>query len=535
MTLLALLACTDYNISGTTDATDQLTDDRVPDIDVTPMEINFGALDVGEAAQATEIVTITNNGEGDLHLTSIVLNDTDTPYDVMPVGSVLVPPGGSTTFGVIFAPETAQTYPASVFIDSDDPDEPTVEVQLTGDGIAPIIEVSPQEYDFGMQYIGCDNLQPLTIRNVGNQNLVVDNFTYNTGSEDLYFDSGEDVNGALPWEISPGGEVEVWVDYAPLDEYQDVAYLMIDSNDPFSPTYMATQTGTGALYGENVDAFQQPIKGATDIMFAVDWSCSMWDDIANVQSNFSTFVSTLASMDSDYHLSVVTEDDGCVNGYQPYIDNTMSLSDQESLFDTMLCEQPNGSYCSSMGSNTERAFMLLEAALSNSNLSNGGCNEAFYRESATLALIGVSDEPEQSVNPYTYYVTLFQSLKADSDDVVVHAIGGDYPQGCGGNQAYTGMYEATVATGGLFLSICATDFGSHLEQLAEGSAADLTSFELTDYPVPETIEVVVNGFTTTIGWAYNAVDNTIDFEDDYVPEGGSTIEVSYALQGDCDG
>ena len=97
------------------------------------------------------------------------------------------------------------------------------------------------------------------------------------------------------------------------------------------------------------------------------------------------------------------------------------------------------------------------------------------------------------------------------------------------------MYEATVATGGLFLSICATDFGSHLEELAEGSTTDLTSFELSDYPVEETIEVVVNGFTTTTGWSYNAVDNSIDFEQDYVPEGGSTIEVDYALQGDCDG
>ena len=534
MTLLALLACTDYNIQGTSEATDQITDDRVPDIVVTPMNIDFGALEVGSGAQATEIVTISNEGEGDLHLTGISINDPDAPYSLLPVSSVLVPPGQSADFGVVFAPETALSYPAVAYIESDDPDEPTVEVTLNGDGIAPIIDVSPQEYDFGQLYIGCDNLQPLVVSNIGNDNLEVTAFTYNTGSEDLFFDMDEEVNGALPWSLSPGAEVEVWIDYAPLDEYQDVAYLMVDSNDPFSPTFMATQTGLGALYGENTDVFEQPIKGATDILFALDWSCSMYDDIANVKSNFSTFVSTLASLDSDYHVAVVTEDDGCINGYQPYIDNTMPLADQTDLFDTMVCEQPAGNYCSSAGSNTERAFMLLEAALKTANIGSGGCNEAFYREDATLAVIGVSDEPEQSVNPYTYYVSLFQSMKDDSDDVVMHAIGGDYPQGCGGNQAYTGMYEATVATGGLFLSICATDFGSHLEELAEGSTTDLTSFELSDYPVPETIEVVVNGFTTTTGWSYNAVDNSIDFEDDYVPEGGSTIEVDYALQGDCD-
>ena len=42
------------------------------------------------------------------------------------------------------------------------------------------------------------------------------------------------------------------------------------------------------------------------------------------------------------------------------------------------------------------------------------------------------------------------------------------------------------------------------------------------------------GASGSTGWSYNAVDNSIDFEDDYVPEGGSTIEVDYALQGDCD-
>jgi hypothetical protein len=92
-----------------------------------------------------------------------------------------------------------------------------------------------------------------------------------------------------------------------------------------------------------------------------------------------------------------------------------------------------------------------------------------------------------------------------------------------------------VATGGLFLSICATDWGAHLEALAAGSAADLSSFALTEYPVPETLVVKVDGITTTVGWNYNASTNAVDFASDYVPEGGSTIEISYALYGDCDG
>ena len=95
------------------------------------------------------------------------------------------------------------------------------------------------------------------------------------------------------------------------------------------------------------------------------------------------------------------------------------------------------------------------------------------------------------------------------------------------------MIEAANATGGLFLSICTNDWGTYLEALAEGSAANLSSFALTDYPVPETITVKVDGITTTVGWEYNQSTNAVEFDPEYIPEGGSTIEVDYALYGTC--
>ena len=86
--------------------------------------------------------------------------------------------------------------------------------------------------------------------------------------------------------------------------------------------------------------------------------------------------------------------------------------------------------------------MLMEAMLSESVDGNGapypgGCNYGLIREEAKLALVGVSDEPEQSVNSYSYYISMFQSLKSNPSDVVIHGIGGDYPSGCGSNSAYT--------------------------------------------------------------------------------------------------
>jgi hypothetical protein len=46
--------------------------------------------------------------------------------------------------------------------------------------------------------------------------------------------------------------------------------------------------------------------------------------------------------------------------------------------------------------------------------------------------------------------------------------------------------------------------------------------------------VEVDGVTTSTGWTYNPVDNSVEFDPDYVPEGGSTVEITYAIPGDCE-
>jgi len=524
--LIVLAGCNEYELVSDNSGNADLGNDGAPDIMVDPEVVNFGALDVGDGTEITEVVTVYNEGDADLHIQDIYLKDADAPFSIGAISSVLIQAGGSAQFTVTFSPDTSADDTTQVLIESDDPDEAVTDVDLLGSGVAPIIDVTPSDYDFGTLYIGCDAEQPVTISNVGNADLIVEGFDLNTGSADFSFDANEGINGALPWTIGAGDSLEVYVDYDPYDEYSDVAYLMISSNDPYTPEVMAVQEGNGEIYGTNLDLFEQPLKGSTDIIFAVDKSCSMSDDITNVQNNFGTFVSTLSGLDADYQVAAVIADNGCISGDDLYIDNSFSEADAQSSITSMITA--TGSY----GSNTERAFMLLEATLSEA--SSGGCNDGLVREEATLNLVGISDEPEQSVNSYSYYVSLFQSLKSDPDDVIMHAIGGDYPSGCGSASAYTGFYEATVATGGLFLSICATDFGAHLEALAEGSAADLNSFELTEWPVPETISVKIDGVTTTIGWEYNTTDNAIDFDGDYVPEGGSTIEVDYSLYGDCD-
>ena len=201
----------------------------------------------------------------------------------------------------------------------------------------------------------------------------------------------------------------------------------------------------------------------------------MDEELEIVQANFGTFVNTLSDMDADYHVAAVSGTVaatlGCVNGPDLYIDNSFSATDAIATITTMI------DYTSWYhGNSTEQAFTLFEEAIS-AALNPSGCNAGLIRDDARLALVGISDEEEQSSgyssnpNYWQSYVTLFQSVKNDPDDVVIHAIGGDPRTGCTSpssswsNEPYEGMIEAANATGGMFLSICTEDWGTYLEAL----------------------------------------------------------------------
>ncbi len=519
----------DFKLTKEGDGTVGINTGEDPDIEVSPSSVTFNDIQVGEGAFLTEVVTVTNVGAGDLNLTGLELSDADAPYILGNFGTVVVPSGESTDFTITFQPETAGDMSVTVYIDSNDPDEPVAEVPVTGLGIAPVIQVTPETYDFGDLYIGCELPGTVSIDNIGNATLVVESLNYATGSEDLTLDELIDENGPLPWTLAPDDPpILVQVSYYPLDEVQDVGYLTVYSNDPFAPSVLATQEGNGIIYGMQTDVYEQPLNGPVDILFAVDKSGSMTDDLANVQANFDTFIATLQALDSDYHVALVTADDGCINGSVTYIDNSMSSDAQQDAFDTMLQ--------GSAGVFTEAPFQLMLNALATASEGSGGCNEGFLREQATLALVSVSDEREQSPNDWSYYVEVFRDLKSDDDDVVMHSIAGDYPSGCGGNEPGVGHYEATVETDGVFLSICGTDFGAYLQAIAEGSVSENSSFELTQEPVPETIEVTLDGAPTTEGWEYVGFDNGnyVDFDNNHIPEPGATIEITYVVKGDCE-
>ena len=266
----------------------------------------------------------------------------------------------------------------------------------------------------------------------------------------------------------------------------------------------------------------------TDIILAVDTSCSMDDDIYNLKATFSTFVDELNTNGQDFHIAAVVNDNGCVNGSVTHIDNTFSSSDASSAFDDMIVS-------STYASNAERPFMLMESFLSESVDSAGvplssGCNFGAARENAKLALLGVTDEPDQSVQPYTHYVSEFQSLKSNPDNVIFHSLGGLCHNG--GN---TGVENAAVDTGGAIYDICTvvdaasatnfwTDFATEILTFESNGIFELNpeAASATDFTV------TVNGQAQNAGWTFDSATNSLVFSGNYMPPSDAVIEVTYS-------
>ncbi len=115
----------------------------VPDISVSPTALDFGNVNLSETKRRN--VTVTNNGNRVLIVTGLRITGDSGPFSATPSPPFDVLPGETINVTVAFTPSDNVTYTATLAIESNDPDTPTVNIVLTGTGVgepqAPVDDV----------------------------------------------------------------------------------------------------------------------------------------------------------------------------------------------------------------------------------------------------------------------------------------------------------------------------------------------------------------------------------------------------------
>jgi hypothetical protein len=103
---------------------------KTPDISVAQTSIEFGSVKVGK--KVTKTLKITNNGTGDLVITFSGLEGTD--FSIQGSSGVTIKAKKSYSLKVLFTPKSAGLKTATLEVESNDPDTPTIDISLSGTG-----------------------------------------------------------------------------------------------------------------------------------------------------------------------------------------------------------------------------------------------------------------------------------------------------------------------------------------------------------------------------------------------------------------
>ena len=212
-----------------------------PEAAVFPEIVDFG--EVIATYESTLQAQITNTGQADLNITGITVVPADPADDgVYTLGEWTSVVGSGDTVGlpITFTPRTYKDYSATLVIESDAEENPTLSAAITGTGVqapTPDICLTPDILDFGMIGI-TSSVSFFEICNDGDGTLHI------TGMDQL--GSGAFVlMGGTPSTIAPGESATVVVSYAPTAATGDNGTLTIHSDDPDEPDAEVLMLGNG--------------------------------------------------------------------------------------------------------------------------------------------------------------------------------------------------------------------------------------------------------------------------------------------------
>jgi hypothetical protein len=317
--------------------------------------------------------------------------------------------------------------------------------------------------------------------------------------------------------------------------------------------------------GLNTDTFRQDAKPKADILLVIDDSCSMSDKQMALATNFNSFIKYAQSSQVDFQIGVTTTDpDPSIKGrlktapagFKILKPSTPNLEQQ---FQAVVNVGTNGSP-------TETCMDPAVAALTAPLITDPAANLGLLRQDAVLAVVCVTDAPDQAVQPAHFYLNQLRNIKgAQRPGMFTYNVVGPFlpaePPGCqydGSGDDGTHAYMV-AQTNGVKEEICTPDWAKALENIGKNAFGFRTNFYLTarpDLTATRGIEVGIDSIPcpmtgcpqgqtcSTVSnmcvlpqtdprgarvWEYDPVTNSINFEPLYVPEPGKTLTVTYQV------
>jgi hypothetical protein len=226
-----------------------------PFIEVTPASLNFG--NVATGARVNRQLTIKNLGNASLSISSFTSNNPEFIIANAPPSPFGLIPGASANFTIGFMPLSAGTKNGTLTINSNDAAHSPIIVSLTGTAVAPTIEINPPSLNFGDLRLAQTRDLIFTIRNTGGGPLRITSIGSSNGQFNAVSFIAKPSNAvlSLPFEIAPGGSVEVTVRFRPPYLTSGIgaqsSVITVESNDPARPRVdiPTSGTGQGALIG----------------------------------------------------------------------------------------------------------------------------------------------------------------------------------------------------------------------------------------------------------------------------------------------
>ena len=512
-------------------------------LQVSPDALDFGTVVPG--AQSLLGVKVLNAGPDVCVLTQLTLTDTGGNVFSLPAGSVI---GLSMAPGDYFTSEVQLTAPAT-------PGSFRGHLGVVGSGQAPIdvpitaqvgsscLTATPGYVDFGIASPAC----PAATRQINLVNgcatpVIINSAVIGAGSTDGEFLFA--IAPPVPQTLTPGAGLTLDVEYLAKVPGLNLSPLYID-NTAFSPPLLVPLVGESSAGARQTDRFIENQPGQVDVLFVVDNTASMLEESPRLVQAMPAFANAALATGVDLHVGVTTTG---INPTNPACPGGAGGGEAGRLFPAdgsgpriFTNGTPN------LGQALQQVMQVGECGYEQQGLEamrraltpplvngaddpltpqpNDG-NLGFYRDTASLAVVVVSDDDDTSPDAVDTYVRFLEQLKGPgaAGRASLYAIvpsGEACPTASGQGIRYA---EAASRTGGAIESVCATDFAPLLQDVVSRAFSAQTRFPLSGTPDAAGVTVTVDGAPAG-GWVYDPVGNTVVFA--IPPPPGAVIEVSY--------